>query len=143
MPDGNHSMKKPCESCVGQRINSENHLSIALYKTQIFCQDMGFNAVNTAKITTAASELIRNIIKYAGNGQLFVNMIEEDGKKGIEIVASDEGPGIEDLQSAMQDNYSSTGTLGLGLPGVERLMDCFTIQTEPQKGTTVTVRKYL
>ena len=136
-------MKSNAEHCVGQWISSESHLNTALFKTQIICRNLGFNEVNTAKITTAASELIRNIIKYAGSGQFFVTIVQVDGKKGIEIVAADEGPGIDNLKSAMQDNYSSTGTLGLGLPGVERLMDCFSIQSELQKGTTVTARKYL
>lgn len=129
--------------CVGQVIASEAHLKVTLFKTQRFCQQLGFNAVISSKVTTAASELARNILKYAGRGQLCLHVCSIDGKQGLEIIASDTGPGIKDLESAMADNYSSGGTLGMGLPGVARLMDYFHIHSEVGKGTKVTIRKFL
>ncbi|MFT4928287.1 MAG: serine/threonine-protein kinase RsbT [Phenylobacterium sp.] len=128
---------------VGQRIDSEAHLKVALFKTQNFCKQLGFNPVASSKITTAASELVRNILKYAGSGQLCIHHYCADDQQGLEMVVCDSGPGIADLDSAMMDNYSSGGTLGMGLPGVERLMDYFCIQSEVGKGTVVTVRKFL
>jgi serine/threonine-protein kinase RsbT len=131
-----------CEA-VGQRITNEAHLKVALFKTGQLCKQLGFSAVATSKITTAASELIRNILKYADNGQFTITLIDGEGKKGIEMSVSDQGASIVDLPNAMRDHYSSTGTLGLGLPGVERLMDCFCIQSRVGKGTLVMVRKFL
>ncbi len=128
---------------IGQKIATEGQLKIALVKTRTFCQQLGFSGVATSQVTTAASELSRNILKYADSGQLCLRTYAADDKIGIEMLACDNGPGIADLQVAMTDNYSSSGTLGLGLPGVERMMDYFCIQSEPGKGTTVTVRKFL
>lgn len=94
-------------------------------------------------VMTAASELGRNILKYAGTGNLVLAPLVSDRKKGIEIIAMDHGPGIENVERALQDSYSSGGTLGLGLPGVKRMMDEFNLDTTPERGTTVTIRKWL
>ena len=123
-------------------INNESQLKVALYKTRNFCIEHQINSINTSKITTAASELLRNVLKYANNGQLQIRTYNDGNLQGIELTVSDQGPGIKDINQAMQDSYSSSGTLGLGLPGVERLMDYFCLQSEPGKGTTVIVRKY-
>lgn len=104
---------------------------------------IGFGAVDQARITTAISELARNIYLYADVGSITILTIEVDGVKGINIIAKDEGPGINDVRLVMQDGYSTSQGLGAGLPGVRRLMDEFEIQTAENKGTTVSITKWL
>ena len=94
-------------------------------------------------IKTVASELAYNILKYAKQGTVQVRRVQLNHQKGVEIKASDHGPGIKDIEMAMEDHYSSGKTLGLGLPGVKRLMDDFEIESELGKGTTVIARKWL
>lgn len=103
---------------------------------------LGFNVVGQSGVATAVSELARNIVKYAGRGCLTVSPLGGPGPIGIEIVALDEGPGIEDVTRAMADHFSTGGTLGMGLPGVRRLMDEFTIDSAPGQGTRITARKW-
>jgi serine/threonine-protein kinase RsbT len=103
---------------------------------------VGFNPVARASVMTAVSELASNILKYAGRGQLRIRAVEGRGKRGIEVVAEDHGPGIPDVQLAMRDHFSESGTLGLGLPGARRLMDEFHLWSEVGKGTRVTIRKW-
>ncbi len=104
---------------------------------------IGFDEVLCQMIATAVSELANNIIKYAGSGEIFIDRIDDGKRMGIQVVARDRGPGIENIQQAMADHYSSGKTLGLGLPGVNRMMDELEITSEPGQGTTVTVRKWL
>jgi anti-sigma regulatory factor (Ser/Thr protein kinase) len=107
-------------------------------------REIGFSATEAQAISTAASELTRNILKYAGSGQLSIKEIgANDGRRGIEVTASDRGPGIADVDAAMSDHFSSSGTLGLGLPGVKRMMDEFEIESEPGRGTRVVIRKFI
>ncbi|MCG3086720.1 anti-sigma regulatory factor [Sporosarcina cyprini] len=103
----------------------------------------GFGTVDQARITTAISELARNIYLYAGKGKIEIERISEDGSFGIKIIASDEGPGISDLRKVMEDGYSTSGGLGAGMPGVKRLMDDFKVVSEPGVGTTITAKKWL
>jgi len=93
-------------------------------------------------IATAISELARNIVVYAKEGEVVLQVVENNGRRGIRIVADDNGPGIADVELAMQLGYSTSGSLGLGLPGVKRLMDEFEIASEPGSGTRVTVVKW-
>ncbi|GED19641.1 MAG: anti-sigma regulatory factor [Kurthia gibsonii] len=104
---------------------------------------IGFGAVDQARITTAISELARNIYLYADKGRILIETIDMSGTKGIKIVAQDEGPGIEDIRLVMQDGYSTSQGLGAGLPGVRRLMDEFDIQTTVNEGTIVRIIKWL
>lgn len=104
---------------------------------------IGFGAVDQARITTAISELARNIYLYADSGNIVITAIEIDGAKGIKIVAKDEGPGINDIRLVMQDGYSTSQGLGAGLPGVRRLMDEFEIHTVLNEGTVVSITKWL
>ncbi|QQK75214.1 anti-sigma regulatory factor [Salicibibacter cibarius] len=106
-------------------------------------KEVGFSNVDQARIATAISELARNIHLYAENGIIGLEVVEQGISKGVKIVASDEGPGIENLGEAMTDGYSSSNGLGAGLPGVKRLMDEFDIETEPGKGTVITAIKWL
>jgi serine/threonine-protein kinase RsbT len=102
----------------------------------------GFSSTDLTVIATAISELARNILTFAQAGEIIVELTERDGRPGICVVARDDGPGIPDVDLAMQDGYSTGRSLGLGLPGTRRLMDEFEIVTEPGHGTTVTVRKW-
>lgn len=104
---------------------------------------IGFGTVDQARITTAISELARNIYLYAGNGKIEIERLYENDAYGIRIIASDEGPGIEDLRKVMSDGYTTSGGLGAGMPGVQRLMDDFDVVTEPGVGTTITALKWL
>jgi serine/threonine-protein kinase RsbT len=102
----------------------------------------GFDANAAAMLVTAVSELGTNILKYAVRGEIVIQPIERCGKKGLSIRVTDQGPGIADVETAMQDHHSTGGTLGLGLPGVKRMMDAFEIRSEPNRGTTITVTKW-
>jgi serine/threonine-protein kinase RsbT len=105
-------------------------------------KNLGFVPIDQARIATAVSELARNIFLYAGAGQIFIRGVEAEGKKGIEIVCEDQGPGIQDVELALQDEYSTSGGKGMGLPGARRLMDDFDIHSVVGVGTTVTCRKW-
>ena len=102
----------------------------------------GLSSTDLAVVATAISELARNIVRYAVRGEIVLRRVENGTKRGIEVVATDDGPGISDVPLAMQDGYSTSGGLGLGLPGVRRLMDEFDIVSRFGKGTTVTVKKW-
>ncbi len=104
---------------------------------------IGFDEVKCQMIATAVSELANNILKYAGHGEILLDQVTAGSRVGMEVIARDSGPGIEDTGKAMEDHYSSGKTLGLGLPGVKRMMDDFELASEPGKRTTVTVRKWL
>jgi RNA polymerase sigma factor (sigma-70 family) len=103
----------------------------------------GFTATELAVIATAISEIARNIVKFAKRGEVVVSVIAENERTGITVVARDVGPGIPDVERAVQDGYSTYGGLGLGLPGAKRLMDEFEIMSEVGKGTTVTMTKWM
>ena len=105
-------------------------------------KDLGFGTVDQARIATAISELARNIYLYAGKGRVMYETVEDMNKKGLKIIAVDEGPGIQDLSKVMEDGFSTSGGLGAGLPGVKRLMDYFDIDSVPSKGTEITVIKW-
>ena len=104
-------------------------------------EHVGFTGSDLALIATAISEMARNIVVHAGGGTIMISELA-DGR-GIEIVARDDGPGIIDVDLAMQDGYSTVASLGLGLPGARRLMDEFTIESQDGHGTTVVMRKWI
>lgn len=105
--------------------------------------ELGFSTSDQALIATAISEVARNIVLYARWGAITFSIVEHNGRRGMRIVASDDGPGIEDVELAMQDGYSTSEGLGLGLPGARRLMDDFEIASEPGRGTTIVMSKWL
>jgi serine/threonine-protein kinase RsbT len=105
--------------------------------------EAGFDDTSKTLIATAISELGRNIVTYAGAGRIDVLVVERDGQRGLMVVAADAGPGILDVERAMQDGYSTSGGLGIGLPGSKRLMDEFAISSTEGQGTTVTVTKWV
>lgn len=104
--------------------------------------ELGFPAGELTMIATAIAELARNIVTYAGTGELLLEPRQDGARRGIVVVARDEGPGIADVEAAMQDGFSTSSSLGLGLPGARRLMDEFAIASAPGEGTTVTATKW-
>src|SRR4030095_2675094 len=102
----------------------------------------GFTGSDLTVIATALSELARHVLEYAKTGEIVLSLIQKGSRNGIRIVARDTGPGIADLAKAMQDGYTTGKGLGIGLPGVRRLMDEFEIVSEGNKGTIVTVKKW-
>lgn len=124
-------------------INTEWDIVAARQLGRNEAKSTGFGTVDQARITTAISELARNIYLYAGKGRIEIQPIQVGQKTGLLIIASDEGPGIPDLQKVMQDGYTTSGGLGAGMPGVKRLMDDFNVETEVGVGTTITATKWL
>lgn len=106
-------------------------------------KSLGFGTVDQARITTAISELARNIYLYAGQGMMCFEVIENAEQKGMCLTAIDQGPGIKDISLAMQDGYTTSGGLGTGLPGVKRLMDEFDLKSEVEKGTEIKTIKWV
>ena len=122
-------------------IDSDSDIVAARQKGRELAAQCGFPSTDLAVVATAISELARNIVRYAVRGEIILRLIDDNGRRGVEVVATDDGPGIPDVTLAMQDGYSTSGSLGLGLPGVRRLMDEFEI-SDFGKGTTVTARKW-
>ncbi|WP_079509263.1 anti-sigma regulatory factor [Mesobacillus jeotgali] len=123
-------------------INNEFDIVLARQKGREVSKELQFGGVDQARITTAISELARNIYLYAGSGQITIQVIHDNGRKGIQISATDEGPGINDIRMVLQDGFSTSGGLGAGLPGVKRLMDSFDIDSMPGTGTKITITKW-
>ena len=123
-------------------IRSEADLVTARLRGREMASTLNFSSSELTLIATAISEVTRNILSYAGAGELDLRLVRQGQKLGVSIIASDHGPGIADLFSAMQDGYSTSGGLGLGLPGSKRLMDEFDVASAVGKGTTVTMTKW-
>ncbi len=124
-------------------IRNETGIAWSVIEARKAATAIGFDENICQMIATAVSELANNIIKYASRGEILMDRIDTGGRTGIEVIARDRGPGIEDIPKAMADHYSSGDTLGLGLPGVKRMMDEFELTSEPGQRTTVTIRKWL
>ena len=103
---------------------------------------IGMSLVNQTKLITAASELVRNMLKYANGGTVLIEVISEGRDNGIRLTFQDKGPGIHDLSLAMNDGYSTGKSLGIGLPGTKRLVNEFDIKTKLGEGTTVSIIKW-
>jgi serine/threonine-protein kinase RsbT len=126
------------------RIASDKDVVTARQQGRAVALQTGFSVSEATLIATAISELARNIVSYADQGSVTLRPVHGvNGTVGLTIIASDTGPGIIDVAQALRDGYSSSGGLGLGLPGVRRLMDEFDISSRPGVGTTVTVTKWL
>jgi serine/threonine-protein kinase RsbT len=124
-------------------IRSDADIVAARQQGRALAQQVGFANSDLTVIATAISELGRNILKYAGSGEIVLRPARSGGKQGLVVVARDQGPGIADVSLAMQDGYSTSNGLGLGLPGTRRLMDEFSIDSVVGRGTTVTVKKWM
>jgi len=103
---------------------------------------LGFGLTDVTRIVTATSELVRNVVLYAGSGVMRWRELDMSGNVGLELTLEDYGPGIANIEQAMQEGYTTSGALGMGLPGTKRLMDEFEIASEVGKGTRITVRKW-
>src|SRR5437763_13862276 len=123
-------------------VSSDADVVAAREKGRELSARLGFSTIDLTLIVTAISEVARNILLYAREGDIELRLDNNDGHRGIVVEARDEGPGIPDLDLAMRDSYSTGNGLGLGLPGARRLMDEFEIQSELSKGTIVVMKKW-
>lgn len=123
-------------------IRRDGDIIAARQKGRDLAVQAGFSGSDLTIIATAISEIARNIIVFARQGEVSLSVIEKPGKRGVLIVAEDQGPGIPDIEQAMRDGFSTGKSLGLGLPGAKRLMDEFEIVSQVGKGTTITMRKW-
>ncbi len=124
-------------------IHSDLDIVSARVEGRDLAKALGFGTIDQARIATAISELARNIVLYAGEGTVTIRAIEQGGRRGIEVICEDHGPGIEDVNLVMRDGYSTSRGLGMGLPGAKRLMDDFEITSKVGEGTRVVMRKWL
>ena len=123
-------------------VRSDADVVFARQKGRELAAALGFGPTDLTLVATAISELTRNIVLYAKRGRIVLKSIERDGTLGIMVVARDDGPGIPNVARALESGFSTSGGLGLGLPGVKRLTDEFDIVSEVGRGTTVTVKKW-
>jgi serine/threonine-protein kinase RsbT len=124
-------------------IESDADVVTARQRARELAADLELSTTDQTLLATAISEVARNITHYATRGEVRLRIIRDNGgREGIEVVARDEGPGIADLDLAMQDGYTTGGGLGLGLPGARRLVDEFDVQSAAGRGTVVTLIKW-
>lgn len=128
------------EACV--LVASDTEIVSARRQGRTLAEQMGFSASEATLVATAISELARNIVRYAGSGEILLGKINGKDRSGITIIARDRGPGIADVQLAAREGFSTSGGMGLGLPGVRRIMDEFEIHSQLGSGTTVTTIKW-
>lgn len=124
-------------------IDHEMDIVSARQKARELATAVGFTSTDQTLIALAISEIARNIISYARCGKVTLRRVEDGGRRGMLIVARDDGPGIADIELAMRDGYSTGRSLGVGLPGAKRVMDDFELVSSPGQGTTVTMKKWL
>jgi serine/threonine-protein kinase RsbT len=124
-------------------IDDESDVVLARKSGRAVAEQVGMSSSLQTMVATAISEIARNIVVYAGRGEVVVRAIADADRRGIEVLAHDQGAGIEDVEQAMQDGFSTAGSLGLGLPGARRLMDEFSLESNPGEGTTVVMRKWV
>lgn len=133
----------PSAEAVRVRIGSSADIVAARQQGRALASRVGFSTSNLTVIATAISEIARNIVEYAKEGEIALSLVTDGHKKGIEVVATDRGPGIPDVPTVMRDGYSTGRGMGIGLPGARRLMDEFDIASEVGKGTIVRMRKWV
>jgi serine/threonine-protein kinase RsbT len=111
-------------------------------KAREYAVKIGMSLVGQTKLITAASEIVRNMLRYANGGDAILEIVVRNNLKGVRLTFTDKGPGIRDLKQAMQDGFSTGKSLGLGLPGAKRLSNEFDIKSEVGTGTTVTIIRW-
>jgi serine/threonine-protein kinase RsbT len=124
------------------QIRADADVLVARQRARELAKSLKFSASELTLIATAISEVARNILTYAKDGEIVLRLVSQGRRRGIRVVAQDRGPGIADIARAMEDGYSTSSSLGLGLPGSKRLMDDFDIVSEVGRGTTVTMIKW-
>ncbi|AKQ47790.1 anti-sigma regulatory factor [Rufibacter radiotolerans] len=127
-----------------EKISIQKEQDVVLFRNRIkeVATKIGMSLVNQTKLITAASELVRNMLRYGGGGITHLEVISRNSIPGVRLIFQDEGPGIEDIPLAMKDGFSTGKSLGLGLPGAKRLVNDFSIKSEVGKGTTVTIIRW-
>jgi serine/threonine-protein kinase RsbT len=123
-------------------IESDADVVTARQRARELAARLELSSTDQTLLATAISEVARNITTYAQRGEVLVSIVQDNDRRGIRVVARDHGPGIEDIERALQDGYTTGGGLGLGLPGARRLVDDFSIDSAPGQGTTVTLVKW-
>lgn len=123
-------------------VTSDADIVPARARGRALAAELGFSRIDATLVATAISEIARNIVVHAGRGEIELRPAYEPDRRGVVVVARDEGPGIRDVDAALQEGFGTKGGLGLGLPGVRRIMDEFVIQTTRHQGTTVTMHMW-
>jgi len=123
-------------------VRSDRDVVVARQKGRELARRAGFTGSDLTLIATAISEVARNVVTFAGQGEIVITVVETDGARGVSIIASDRGPGIPDIAEALRDGVSTGGGFGIGLPGARRLMDEFHIHSKAGEGTTITMTKW-
>jgi serine/threonine-protein kinase RsbT len=123
-------------------VASDADIVPARARGRALANELGFSRIDATLVATAISEIARNIVVHAGRGEIELKPAYEPDRRGVVVVARDEGPGIRDVDTALREGFGTKGGLGLGLPGVRRIMDEFSIQTAPNQGTTVTMHMW-
>jgi len=123
-------------------VRADVDVLIARQKARYLAADLKFSSGDSTLIATAISEVARNIVIYAGHGEIVLRLVQKGRRRGLCVIARDQGPGIADISRAMEDGHSTSGGLGLGLPGSKRLMDEFEIVSKLGQGTSITMTKW-
>ena len=134
-PDGSGEVNLP--------IVTDTDIVVARQEGRALAARAGVVATDLTLVATAISEIARNIVAHAGDGEMAMTIVEQAGRRGVMLVARDTGPGIDDIERALEDGYSTGAGLGLGLPGARRIMDDFAISSQPGRGTTVVMHKWV
>lgn len=124
-------------------VNNSDDIVTARQAGHELARQLGFSLTDVTMIATAISEIARNITSYAGRGEVRVGVQYRDGRQALVVRAEDDGPGITDIERALEDGYSTGRGLGLGLPGARRLMDRLIVESSPGKGTVVEMWKWI
>ncbi|WP_412556715.1 anti-sigma regulatory factor [Xylophilus sp. GOD-11R] len=123
-------------------IETEQHIVVSRQMVRTLCQELKLSLVDQTKMITAASELSRNTLIHGGGGQMRWEIVEANGRRGLQLHFEDQGPGIADLKLALTDGWTSGSGMGLGLPGSKRLVNDFDLQSAPGQGTRVSITKW-
>ena len=131
-----------CMNNIAIGIKMEGDVHYSQMEAEKIAKELGFDSLQQSRVRIIVSELATNLLKYAGSGSIKISGIAENGKNGVQIESFDRGPGIEDIDVALTDNYSSSGTLGLGLPGVKRIANFMEINSSPKDGTHILLKYF-
>jgi serine/threonine-protein kinase RsbT len=123
-------------------IANSSDVVLARQKVRQWAMEMKFTLVDQTKLVTAASELARNALEHGKGGQMVIEQVENSIKNGLKLVFEDQGPGIPDIEAALRDGFTTGGGMGLGLGGSKRLVNDFQVESQPGKGTRVTVVRW-